>query len=124
MRWAIRQLVLSWLANAIVLGVVAWAFKDVERGTVGQLLLAAAIFGILNTILKPLLRLLTLPIAVITLGLAWFFVSMLMLWITQAIVPGFSVHGFWTYVWATVVIWLVNLVIDAVGFAMRHPRPA
>jgi putative membrane protein len=124
MRWAIRQLVLSWLANAIVLGVVAWAFADVERGSVGQLLLAAAIFGILNTILKPLLRLLTLPLAVFTLGLAWFFVSLLMLWITQAIVPGFDVHGFWTYVWATVVIWLVNVLIDGVGFAMRTPRRA
>jgi putative membrane protein len=70
------------------------------------------VFGILNTFLKPLARLLTLPLAIITLGIAWFFVSMGMLWLTQAIVSGFSVHGFWTYVWATIIIWFVNMVLD------------
>ena len=47
---------------------------------------AALVFGVLNTILKPILRLLTLPFAIVTLGLAWFFVSMLMLWLTALIV--------------------------------------
>jgi len=112
-------LVISWLVNAVVLAIVAWIFDDVHRGTTGQLLLAAAIFGVLNTILKPILRLLTLPLAVVTLGLAWFFVSMLMLWITQAIVSGFSVEGFWTYVGATIVIWLCNVVIDVFEYSTR-----
>jgi putative membrane protein len=78
----------------------------------GDVVLAAAVFGILNTFLKPLARLLTLPLAILTLGIAWFFVSMGMLWLTQAIVSGFSVHGFWTYVWATIIIWFVNMVLD------------
>ena len=112
-------LVISWLVNAVVLAIVAWVFDDVHRGTTGQLLVAAAIFGVLNTILKPILRLLTLPLAVVTLGLAWFFVSMLMLWITQAIVSGFSVEGFWTYVGATIVIWLCNVVIDVFEYSTR-----
>ena len=68
--------------------------------------------GSFNTFLKPLARLLTLPLAIITLGIAWFFVSILMLYLTQAIVSGFSVHGFWTYVWATIIIWFVNMVLD------------
>jgi uncharacterized membrane protein YvlD (DUF360 family) len=47
---------------------------------------------------------------------AWFFVSMLMLYLTQAIVSGFAIHGFWTLVWATVIVWFVNLVFDgAIG---------
>jgi putative membrane protein len=111
------HLLLSWFLNALVLAIVAWTFTDVTRGTTGQLLVAAAIFGILNTILKPILRLITLPLAVITLGLAWFFVSMFMLWITDVLSAGINIHGFWTYVWATVAIWLVNLVID-VGYAV------
>jgi putative membrane protein len=111
------HLLLSWFLNALVLAIVAWTFSDVTRGTTGQLLTAAAIFGILNTILKPILRLITLPLAVITLGLAWFFVSMLMLWITDVLSNGININGFWAYVWATVAIWIVNLIID-VGFAI------
>src|SRR5262245_5719824 len=115
----LAYLLISWALNAVVLAIVAWIFDDVHRGTTGQLLLAAAIFGVLNTILKPILRLLTLPLAILTLGIAWFFVSMLMLWITQAIVSGFSVSGFWTYVGATIVIWLCNVVIDVIEYSTR-----
>jgi len=115
----LAYLLVSWALNAVVLAIVAWIFDDVHAGTTGQLLTAAAVFGILNTILKPILRLLTLPLAVITLGLAWFFVSMFMLWLTSIIVNGFDVDGFWTYVGATIVIWLLNVVID-VGERMRR----
>jgi len=108
----LTYLLVSWIANAVVLGIVAWLFADVHAGTTGQLVVAAAVFGVLNTILKPILRLLTLPFAVITLGLVWFFVSMFMLWLTSLLVSGFDVDGFWTYVWATVVIWLLNVAID------------
>jgi putative membrane protein len=118
------HLLLSWFLNALVLAIVAWTFSDVTRGTTGQLLVAAAIFGILNTILKPILRLITLPLAVVTLGLAWFFVSMFMLWITDVLSDGIDVHGFWAYVWATVAIWVVNLIID-VGYAVvSRPKRA
>jgi putative membrane protein len=117
----IGHLLVSWLLNAITLGVVAWIFTDVHGGTTGQLLAAAAIFGVLNTILKPILRLVTFPLAVVTLGIAWFFVSMLMLWITDGLVKGFDIDGFWTYVWATIVVWLVNVVIDLMFFLWRRP---
>ena len=107
-----QRLLLSWIVNAIVLGVTAAILTNVTVDHFGDVILAAAVFGILNTFLKPLARLLTLPLAILTLGIAWFFVSMGMLWLTQAIVSGFSVHGFWTYVWATIIIWFVNMVLD------------
>lgn len=69
-------------------------------------------FGVLNTLLKPLLRLITAPLALITFGIAWFFVSMLMLLLTDSLVSGFKVSGFWTLVWATLIIWVVNLILD------------
>jgi putative membrane protein len=115
----IRYLLVSWAANAVVLGIVAAAFDDVRADSFGDLVVAAAVFGILNTILKPVLRLVTLPVAVITLGLAWFGISMLMLWLTSVIVSGFDVSGFWTYVWATLAIWAVNVVVELVE---RHWR--
>ena len=54
---------------------------------------AAAVFGVLNTILKPILRLITLPLAIVTFDIAWFFVSLFMILLTEAIVTGFKVHG-------------------------------
>jgi putative membrane protein len=117
-----QRLFLSWIVNAIALGVAAAILSKVTVAHFGDVVLAAAVFGILNTFLKPLARLLTLPLAIITLGLAWFFVSLLMLYLTQAIVSGFTIHGFWTLVWATIIVWFVNMVLDAVIGTWRVER--
>jgi putative membrane protein len=106
------RLLISWLTNALVLAIVAGVLSDVHTSDTGALLAAAAVFGVLNTLLKPLLRLLTLPLAIVTFGAAWFFVSMLMLVITEEIVGGFDIHGFWTLVEATLIVWVVNLLLD------------
>jgi putative membrane protein len=111
----IRWLLVSWALNAVALGVAGWILSGVTfNGSFWTLIWAALVFGILNTILKPILKLLTLPIAVITLGIAWFFVSLLMLWLTDLIIGAFDIRGFWNYVWATIIVWAVNLVIDLV----------
>jgi putative membrane protein len=109
----LRWLLISWVANAVVLGIVAWILNGVSvDDDFWTLVWAALVFGILNTILKPILKLITLPLALITLGIAWFFVSMFMLWLTDVIVGDFDIDGFWNYVWATILVWLVNLVLD------------
>ena len=117
-----KQLTLSWVANAVVLAVVTAVLSGVTVDTVGDLIRAALLFGILNTIVKPLLRLLTLPLAFITLGLIWFGVSMLMLWLTDLIIDGFEIHGFRALVWATIVVWAVNVVLDFVPGPWRGTR--
>src|SRR6201995_677104 len=106
------RLAISWLTNAIVLAVVAAVLTNVTVKNVGSLLAAAAVFGVLNTLLKPLLRLVTLPLAILTFGIAWFFVSLLMLLLTSTLVSGFSISGFWTLVEATLIVWVVNLILD------------
>jgi putative membrane protein len=106
------RLAISWLTNALVLAVMAAVLTGVTVKNVGSLLAAAAVFGVLNTVFKPLLRLITLPLAILTLGIAWFFVSMLMLVITRDIVSGFHINGFWTLVAATLIVWLANMVLD------------
>jgi len=109
----VRWLLVSWAVNAIVLGIVGWILGSVTfHGSTSTVIWSALVFGILNTVLKPVLKLVTLPIALVTFGLAWFFVSMLMLWLTQKIINGFDIHGFWNYVWATILVWAVNLVVD------------
>jgi putative membrane protein len=117
-----KQLTLSWVANAITLAVVTAVLSGVEVDTVGDLIRAALLFGILNTILKPLLRLLTLPLAFITLGLIWFGVAMLMLWLTDLLIDGFEIHGFRSLVWATIIVWAVNVVLDFVPGPWRATR--
>jgi putative membrane protein len=106
------RLGISWLTNALVLAIVAGVLARVHVENVGALLAAAAVFGVLNTVLKPLLRVVTLPLAILTLGVAWFFVSLLMIVITKAIVTGFQVDGFLTLVAATLIVWVVNLALD------------
>ena len=110
----LRWILVSWAANAVALGVAGLLGGVSFNDSFWTLILSAAVFGVLNTILKPILKLLTLPFAIITLGIAWFFVSLFMLWLTAAIVPDFDIDGFWNYVGATVIVWAVNMVVDAV----------
>jgi putative membrane protein len=111
----VRWLIVSWAANAVVLGLTGWLLGGVTfHGSFWTVVFAAAVFGVLNTILKPVLKLLTFPLAIITFGIAWFFVSLFMLWLTVIIVPKFAIDGFWNYVWATVIIWVLNLIVDAI----------
>jgi putative membrane protein len=106
------RLVISWLTNAVLLWVVIAVLHNASAKNLGAVLEAAAVYGVLNTVLKPLLRVVTLPLAVISLGVVWFFVSLLMLVLTKDLVSGFHIHGFLTYVAATLIIWVVNIGLD------------
>ena len=117
-----KQLILSWVANAVVLAIVVAVLSGVEVDSAGDLITAALLFGILNTIVKPVLRLLTLPIAFITFGLVWFAISMLMLLLTDLFVSGFEIHGFMALLWATIIVWAVNVVLDFVPGPWRGTR--
>ena len=105
------RLLVSWLTNALVLAVVTGLLTTCARPA-GALLAAAAVFGVLNTMLKPLLQAPDAPArdrhfrgrVVLRLDA--------MLVITETIVGGFDIHGFWTLVGATLIVWAVNLVLD------------
>src|SRR3954463_3013902 len=115
------RLLVSWGVNAVVLGLTGLILTGVSFDHSAKVLIvAAAVFGILNTILKPILKLLTLPFAILTLGIVWFFVAMLMLWLTELIVDRFSIHGFWNYVWATLIVWAANIVLENLVFRDRN----
>ncbi len=120
--WRIESLLWSFVANALALWVAIVVFSGVTIGGVSDLLEAAVVFGLLNTFVKPLLKLVTLPLAVITLRLIWFFVAMLMLEVTTWIVSSFNIHGFLTLIWATLLIWAVNLVLDLAPGPWRGTR--
>jgi putative membrane protein len=110
----IKWLLVSWAVNAVVLGLTGWLLGGVTfHGSTWTVIVAAAVFGVLNTVLKPILKLITLPLAFLTLGVAWLLVSIFMLWLTVLLVSKFDIHGFWNYVWATIIIWVLNMIVDA-----------
>ena len=97
--------------NVLALIVVDWMFDSVSIGRWGSLLFGALILTIGNLIIKPILAILTLPLIIVTFGLAYFAINVLMLAIAEWLTPKFSIDGFWTYVGATIVVWLVNVVV-------------
>ena len=109
----LARILLNWLVDAAALALAAWIFSGISvGGDAGTLILAALVYGILATFVKPLLKLLTLPLAILTLGIAWFFVAMFILWLTDVIVSGLTIDGFWTLVGGTIVVWAVGAVAD------------
>lgn len=107
---AVRLLVL-WGINTLALIVVDRLFDGVAIDGWFSLLLGAAVLTIGNAIVKPILALLTLPLIIVTFGLAYFAINVLMLALAEWIAPDFSIDGFWTYVGATIVVWLVNVTV-------------
>jgi putative membrane protein len=116
--WLVRVL-LAWAATAVALKVADWAFDRFWVSNWSALLVAAAVYALVNTFLKPIATFLTLPLILVTLGVAYFFVNMLMLWLTVQIVSGFEIDGFWTYVGATIVVALVNWLVRRMSFPGR-----
>ncbi len=102
---------IGWGVNILALLVIDWLFDSVTIGRWGSLLLAAAVLGIANAILKPVLTILTFPLIVLTLGIFYFVLNVAMLALAEWIAPDFSINGFWTYIGATIVVWLVNWVL-------------
>jgi putative membrane protein len=108
------RLAIAWGLNIVALWVAVKLFDGVTADDWQALIIAALVFGIVNTFVKPILTLLSLPFIVLTLGIVLFFINMLMLGLTDWIVSGFNIEGFWTYVGATIVVWIVNAVLEAI----------
>jgi len=108
--WLIRLAVIFGI-NVLALIVVDWMFDSVTIGRWGSLLLGAFVLTIGNLIIKPILAILTLPLVIVTFGLSYFAINVLMLALAEWVAGNFSIDGFWTYVGATIVVWLVNVVV-------------
>jgi putative membrane protein len=110
--WLVRLLIL-WGINVLALIVVDWLFDSVNIGRWGSLLVAALVLMIGNAVIKPILAVLTLPLVIITFGLFYFAINVAMLALAEWVATRFSIDGFWTYVGATIVVWLVNVIVGA-----------
>jgi putative membrane protein len=111
----LRRVAIGTIGNVIALWAAARIVGNVDLShSWWTVILAAFLLTLLNVYVKPVVRLLALPFVIITLGIALFFISMLMLWLTSAVVSGFTIDGFWPLVKATIIVCLVNLVFAAI----------
>jgi putative membrane protein len=119
-----RSVLLHWLFNAVALWVAAYFLPGLDfSGDLVRLLLVAAVFGVVNSLVRPLLTVLTCPLIVLSLGLFTLVINAVMLlvtgWLSARWDLGFSVAGFWAAFWGGLVVGLVSL---ALSLAVRTPE--
>jgi putative membrane protein len=110
-----------WVATLIVGGVDVTA--RTTAGEIGTVLVVGAIFGVVNAVIKPVAKLLSLPLIILTLGLFALVVNALLFWLTAEVSSGlgapFEVDGFWAAFWGAIVVslvsWLLSLVVKDPG---------
>ena len=88
------RLLLLWILNAVALLAVTYLMPSIQVTGIGSALLAALALGFINTLVRPVLTILTLPISVLTLGVFYLVLNGLLFWLASALLPGFEVHGF------------------------------
>jgi putative membrane protein len=113
-----------WAFNVVALFVAAWVLSGVGYGDQWwTLLIAGAVFTLVNSFVKPILTVLSIPFIVATLGLFYFLINILMLYLTDWIVPDFEIETFWWGVLAAIIVSVVNWVLQ-VAFGDLAAREA
>ncbi|MBV8469337.1 MAG: phage holin family protein [Burkholderiaceae bacterium] len=102
-----------WLMLAAALLLVAHLYPGVEVKSFGSALVAALVLGLFNTLLRPVLVLLTLPVTVLSLGLFLFVINALMFWAAANLLAGFQVAGFGAALIGSLIYSLCGMLIDA-----------
>jgi putative membrane protein len=106
------RLALAWAINAAALWVADALWDGVTINGWAAFLIGAAVLGIANTVVKPVVAVLTLPLIILTLGFFYLVINIAMVALAEWIAPNFSIDGFWSYVGTVVVVWAVNWVGD------------
>ncbi|MBS1844901.1 MAG: phage holin family protein [Actinobacteria bacterium] len=109
------KLLVRWICNVIALFVAAWILSGVSYGNQWwTLFIAAAVFTLVNAWVKPILTVLSIPFIVVTLGLFYFLINVLMLYLTDWIVPDFEIETFWWGVLAAIIVSIMNGLLNLV----------
>ena len=109
----ILRLLLVWLVNTLALIAVAYLMPSIEVSSFQAALIAALVLGLVNTVVRPVLVLLTLPVTILTLGLFIFVLNGLLFWAVAEWLQGFSVAGFWAGVLGAILFSIVSWLLSA-----------
>ena len=109
------RLLIVWVLNAVALMAVAYLMPQIKVTSIFSALIAAFALGAVNTLIRPVLTLLTLPISILTLGFFYLVINGLLFWMVGKMLNGFSVDGFWAAVFGGLlyglISWLLSMII-------------
>ena len=101
---------INWILSALAVWVVSRFMPGFHVHGVVAALIAALVIGLINATLGVFLKVITLPLTVLTLGIFWLIINALMLEAASAVVPGFHIDNFWTAFWGAIILSLVNML--------------
>jgi putative membrane protein len=107
------KLLVKWLLLASALLFVAYIYSGVEVRSFGAAMLAALVIGLLNTFVRPILVVLTLPVTVLTVGLFLFIINALMFWAAASMLDGFHVRSFGAALLGSLIYSVLGIVIES-----------
>lgn len=116
------RLLLNWVLSAFAVWIVSRLVPGVHVSGPAAALIAALAIGFINATLGALLKIITFPLTLLTLGLFWLVINALMLELASALVPGFQVRGFFAAFVGAIVLSLVNLVLKAIVMPSKDQR--
>ena len=108
------RLLLVWLVNTVALIAVAYLMPSISVASFSSALIAALILGLVNTFVRPVLILFTLPATILTLGLFIFVLNGLLFWLAGSFIEGFVVGGFWAGFFGAILFSIVSWIVSAV----------
>ena len=117
------RLLLVWLINALSLFAVPYVLPSVSVGSFYVALVTALVLGLLNTLIRPLLVLVTLPITILTLGLFTLVINALLFWFVASLVEGFRVGGFWSAFWGALLYSAISSLASWLLIPRQRPPP-
>ncbi|HTC59530.1 MAG TPA: phage holin family protein [Solirubrobacteraceae bacterium] len=108
----LQRLAITWVFNTIALFVATWLLSGLSYGSDWwALLISGLVFTLVNFFLKPILAILSIPFIIVTLGIFYFLINVLMLYLTHWIVPQFTIASFWWAALAAIIVSVVNWVL-------------
>ena len=107
------DLLLHWFISAASLLIVAYLFPGIEVRGFGTALVAPVVIGLINATIGFIMKIFTLPLTILTLGIFWLVINALMLQLAAALVPGFFIAGFWSAFFGAIVLSIVSTILSA-----------
>lgn len=106
------SLLLKWLGLALCVLFVGWLIPGISVANISSAIIAGAVIALVNTFIKPVLLLLTLPINILTLGLFILVINALLLMFVAYLVPGIEINGFWSAFWGAIVLSILSIGLN------------
>ena len=114
------RLLLTWLINALALLALKYVMPSITVDSFVTALIVAVVLGLINTLIRPLFVILTLPVTILTLGLFIFVINGLLFWAVGSFVPGFHVDGFWAGVFGAIIYSIISWALSSLLLSKKR----